>query len=45
MHVRARRFTLPVEESEAQGRPPRIKLIDLGMAAVYDPKKVNAKNA
>jgi hypothetical protein len=39
MRVWPIRFTLPLEESEAQARQPRLKLIDLGMAAVYDPKK------
>ncbi|GLC43239.1 hypothetical protein PLESTB_001495300 [Pleodorina starrii] len=32
-------FTSPVEECEAAGRPLRVKVIDLGMAMIYDPKK------
>ncbi|KAG2496245.1 hypothetical protein HYH03_005843 [Edaphochlamys debaryana] len=32
-------FTIPVEESVAQGLPLRVKIIDLGMAGLYDPAK------
>ncbi|GIL50880.1 hypothetical protein Vafri_6841 [Volvox africanus] len=32
-------FVRPVEECEAEGKPLRIKVIDLGMAALYDPQK------
>ncbi|KAG2489465.1 hypothetical protein HYH03_012101 [Edaphochlamys debaryana] len=32
-------FTMPVEKAEAEGKPLRIKIIDLGMSAQYDAKK------
>ncbi|KXZ55337.1 hypothetical protein GPECTOR_3g469 [Gonium pectorale] len=32
-------FAAPVEVMEAEARPLRVKVIDLGMAALYDPKK------
>lgn len=32
-------FQRPVDECQARGRALRVKLIDLGMAAVYDPAR------
>ncbi|GIM05005.1 hypothetical protein Vretimale_9477 [Volvox reticuliferus] len=32
-------FVRPVEEYEAEGKPLRIKVIDLGMATLYNPQK------
>ena len=33
-------FTAPVNDCEAAGAPLRVKVIDLGMSAQFDPKKV-----
>ncbi|KAG2444812.1 hypothetical protein HXX76_001554 [Chlamydomonas incerta] len=33
-------FTAPVDDCEAAGMPLRVKVIDLGMSAQYDPKKL-----
>ncbi|KAG2448581.1 hypothetical protein HYH02_006472 [Chlamydomonas schloesseri] len=32
-------FTQPVETFEAEGKPLRVKVIDMGMSALYDPDK------
>ena len=33
-------FTHPVEAFEAEGKPLRVKVIDMGMSALYSPSKV-----
>ena len=33
-------FTHPVEAFEAEGKPLRVKVIDMGMSALFDPNKV-----